>query len=179
MSNVALIGAKLQFLAQLDPRRWEAGHPQVPFPISDAHVDLLVADTVKLVAGQLTDKGLAERTLELSREMGKAAMAALVNAWDPGDELCPPWRRPIPWPGPWPWSEVSEPDPEPWEPIAAATQVQLAFVLTNLAAITTSERFNASLKSLSVGLARNAGTRLVDDFERCGNQPRKPFPPRR
>ncbi len=59
MANLSHIRSKAQLIGTLNPKAWDALKPHTPFVFSNAHVELMVADAVKLVAGAITDKGLA------------------------------------------------------------------------------------------------------------------------
>ena len=185
--NVSTIHSKAVFIATLNPKAWEVvgGGPGGRFTFSDAHVELLVADVVKSVGGALSDRRLGKKALELSRKMATQATQSLLSSWEPGDELCPPWRWP--WPGPWPLKDLlndPEPDPwkqlgpvpDPWMAIGSAEQIGLAYVLTQLSGLTASREFNQALKALATEVATDAAKTIADDFERCGTVPRKPFP---
>lgn len=176
MANLTNIRSKAEFIATLNPKAWDAVQPHTPFVFSNAHVELMVADAVKSVAGAITNKGLAKEIMELSRTMANKAGASLAASWEPGDDICPPW--PWPWPGPT-WREAYSPSPEPWKVVAAAEQLELAHTLTKLAGLTTSKEYNGALRGAAVQLAGIASSTLLAEFERCGTVPRKPFPPRR
>jgi hypothetical protein len=170
-ASLAHIRSKADFIAALIKESEDALHPHV---FSNAHVELFVSDVVKHTGAAVADKALSAQVLDLSHKMAAQASASLLSAFDPGDELCPPWR----WPGPRPLSEIAGPYPDPWQPISSAGQVELAYILTNLAGLTSSKEFNNTLKSLATSIARGAASQLADDFEKCGTKPRKPFPPR-
>jgi len=173
VANLSRIRSKADFIGTLNPKAWDAVNPQTPFVFSNAHVELLVADAVKSVAAAITDKSLAREVMALSKTMAKQAGAALTSSWEPGDDLCPPW--PWPWPGPYPWFDLVDPDPHPWQPIRAAEQLDLAYLLTNLAGLTAIKEHNATLKSLGTKLARVAIATMADEFESCATAPRQPF----
>lgn len=177
MANLSHIRSKAQLIGTLNPKAWDAVKPHVPFVFSNAFVELMVADAVKSVAGAIANKAMAKEVLETSRTMAQTASAAMSAAWEPGDEICPPW--PWPWPRPWPWVEKADPEPVPWKEIAAAEQLELAYILTQLSGLTTSKEFNKTLKGLGTKLAGVAVGTMLDEFEKCGTVPRKPFPPRR
>ena len=40
------------------------------------------------------------KAMALSKTMAKQGAASMVSSWEPGDDICPPWR----WPHPRPWS---------------------------------------------------------------------------
>lgn len=186
--NLSTIHSKAVFIATLNPKAWEVvGGGPAGFRFSDAHIELLVADVVRTIGGALPERKLGRKALDLSRRMAMQATQAMVLSWEPGDELCPPWRWP--WPAPWPLRDLlNDPDPlsyvdvpqqalsAPWKAIASADQIGLANVLTQLAGLTMSKEFNQALKGLATEVARDAATTLVQDFERCGTVPRKPFP---
>lgn len=177
MATLTHIRSKAEFIGTLNPKAWDAVKPHVPFVFSNALVELMVADIVKSVAAAISDKSIARETMELSKTMAKQASSSMLTAWEPGDEICPPW--PWPWPRPRHWFDFFEPSPEPWVPIAAAEQIELAHILTNVAGLTTSKEFNGALKSTGTRLAGAAMSTMLDEFEKCGTVPRKPFPPKR
>lgn len=176
MANLSHIRSKAEFIGTLNPKAWDAVKPHTPFVFSNAHVELLVADAVRSVAGAIANKAMAKEVMELSRGMAQQAGASLAAAWEPGDEICPPW--PWPWPGPWPWAELVEPEPVPWKVIVAAEQLELAYTLTKLAGLTTSKEINVALKAAGTKLAGVAMGTMREEFEKCGTVPRKPFPKR-
>jgi len=176
MANVSKIRSKIDLIGSLNPKAWDALIPHTPFVFSNAHVELMVADVVKLVGASLADKQLATKTLSLSKKMAEVASSSLVSAWEPGDELCPPWPWPWPWPGP--LTDPFGPHPEPWKVVVSAEQIELAHELTKLSGLTTSKDFNVALKGLATEIARSAVSRVAEEFERCGTVPRGPFPPR-
>jgi hypothetical protein len=174
MINLATIRSKADFIGSLNPAAQDAVHPHIPFVFSNAHVELLVADVLKHVAVVLSDKALSRKALEVSKDMATRASTSLVSEWDPGDELCPPYRWPIPHQS----GPIDGPRPEPWMPVASAEQIELAQVLNHLSGLTMSKEFNAALKSLATAVARGAAGKVADDFEHCGTVPRRPFPPK-
>jgi len=133
----------------------------------------MVADAVKNASTLVADKKIGKRLLALSKQMAEQSGNAVVASWEPGDEICPPW--PWPWPGPR-WTDFADPEPVPWKAIGAADQIDIAYTLTKLSGLTTSKEFNVSLKSMATQIARAAASTLIDEFERCGTVPRKPFP---
>jgi hypothetical protein len=165
------IRSKADLIAHLNPKAWDVNPPQY-FPFSNAHVELMVADTVKTAASGISNKSLAKRAAELSKRMAGSATASMVASWEPGDDICPPW--PWPWPGPRPhWSEG--PSPQPWKEIGAAVQVEIAHTLVKLATLTTSKEYNQELRELGGALAADAAASLAGDFSRTTNAPRKAF----
>lgn len=179
MSRFAKIRSKADLIGRLNPKAWDALIPKQGFPFKDATIELFVADALKEASGFIADKKLAKETFELSRKMAESASASLVASWEPGDDLCPPWRWPWPgpWPGPW-WTDVVGPQPEPWKVVGLAEQIEIAHLLTQFSGLTISKDFNLALKGIATNIARGAVAKLVDDFERCGTVPRPPIPPR-
>lgn len=175
--NLSHIHSKADLLIALNPRSADAVIPHWPV-LSNATMDLFVADVVKDISAKLADKALGAHAMSLSKTMAKQAAASMLSSWEPGDDICPPWRWPHP--RPWPWLQIidAEPSPEPWAPVGAGDQIELANLLTHLAGMTTSAEFNQQLKGLATNVARSVASTLVDDFEKCGTVPRKPFPPR-
>ena len=171
MRNLSLIRSKEDFIISLLPQAADAVKPHGPRFITNAYIDLLIADVVKEISALIHDRALAKRALELSKKMAEKASSAMLAGWEPGDDICPPW----PWPGPGPISQQS-PVPDPWKPVVAAEQVELAHILTQLAGLTTHAEINQALKTTATQLARGVAGALADEFERCGTVPRKPLP---
>jgi len=170
--NLNLIRSKADFIAALIPQAEDAVHPHI---FTNAHVELLVADVTKHVAVALADKALSRKGLDLSKDMATRATVAMVSAWDPDDDICPPWPFPIPhW-----WNTVEGPQPDPWQTVVSAQQIELAQLLNHLSALTAIRESNVALKSLATAVAQSAAGELADDFEQCGTLPRKPFPPKK
>ena len=172
MANLGQIRSKADFIGKLNPKALDALKPHTPLVFSNAYVELLVADVVRSVAGAIANKAMAKEVMELSRGMAQQAATSLTASWEPGDELCPPW----PWPWPGPWVPVAEPEPVPWKVISAAEQLELAYTLTKLAGLTVSKEINGALKGAGVKLAGLAMGTMMEEFEKCGTVPRKPFP---
>ena len=170
----AKIRSKLDLIATLNPAAWDVNPPQF-FPFSNAHVELMVADTLKGAAPAIANKALARRAGELSKKMAGVATGAITASWEPGDDICPPW--PWPWPGPWPgpWQQTVGPQPEPWKEVGAAVQIDIAHSLVKLSSLTTNKEFNKELKSLAGEIAADAAASLADEFGRNGSAPRKAF----
>ncbi len=170
------IRSKADLIATLRPEAWDVNPPQF-FPFSNAHVELLVADTLKSAAPAIANKALSKRANALSKKMASVATGAMVEGWDPGDDICPPWPWPWPWPGPWPgpWTGRTGPSPEPWKEVSSAVQIDVAHTLVKLSALTTSKEFNKELKSLAAEIAADAAGALAEDFAKNASVPRKAF----
>jgi hypothetical protein len=171
MASLAHVRSKADLIGTLNPKAWDAVNPHGPFPFRDGFVELLVADAVKATSTLVAAPAVAKKVLALSQQMAQKGTGSLVAGWEPGDDICPPW----PWPpilrGP-----IPPPPPEPWKSLASATQVEVAHMLSQLSALTSSKEFNHSLQTLAVEVARGGVENLMEDFERCGTVPRKPIP---
>jgi hypothetical protein len=174
MSIHSKIRSKADLIATLNPAAWDVNPPQF-FPFSNAHIELLVADTLKSAVPGIANKTLARRAAELSKKMADGATTAMMASWEPGDDICPPWPWPRPWPGPWPWSDVAGPHPDPWKEVASAVQIDIAHTLIKLSALTTSKEFNKELKSLAGEIASQAAGSLAEEFARNASAVRKSF----
>ena len=176
---VALL-SKIQLVGAINPAAWDALIPHSHFVFTDAHVNLLAADLVRQISTQLTDRGLRDRAFSVSQQMARSAATGLAASWEPGDELCPPWRWPFPHPHHLDLLALLEenlgPQPQPWKTLAAAEQVQLAYQLTQVAALTSEASFSQELLHLATNVATAASRTMLDEFERCGTKPRPKFP---
>ena len=185
MANLKLIRSKAEFIATLNAKAWEVvgggpagpGGPAKLHVFSDAHVDLLVADVVRSISAKLSDKKMAKQTLDLSQKMAEKATRSMVASWEPGDELCPPWHWPFPWPADGLWHPIGGGDDgEPKPIINSVAQIELASVLTQLSAMTMQQEFTKALVGMASTISRGVASQLSDDIDRCGTVPRKPFP---
>jgi len=93
--NLSTIHSKADFIGTLNPKAWDAVHPNIPLVFSNGFVELLIADLVKSIAPALADEKLTKMAFDLSKRMAAQATKMTAESWEPGDELCPPW--------PWPW----------------------------------------------------------------------------
>lgn len=107
--------SKMTVLASIleqHPYLWEKFHPHVP-NISQAYLELLVADITRSLAKEVSDKVVSKQLMTAGAKIIDAAAASLRTAWEDGDGICPdpkpwpfpynwPWPFPGPWPGPWP-----------------------------------------------------------------------------
>ncbi|RSK37225.1 hypothetical protein [Hymenobacter metallilatus] len=179
-AKAVALHSKIQLVGAINPAAWDALIPHSHFVFTDAHVNLLAADLVRQISSQLTDPSLREQTFGVSQQMARSAASGLAASWEPGDELCPPWRWPFPHPHGLEWLEqleqVLKPQPQPWKSIGAAEQVQLAYQLTQVAALTSEASFSLELLHLASRVAAVASRTMLDEFERCGTRPRPKFP---
>ncbi len=162
------LSAKVAFL-KIPPEAWDAIIPHSQ-KISQAVVEYWTGGVVRDVANRLTDQAARERLTGLAREMIVSGTKGLIQGWEDGDDICPPWPPfpPIPWPG---GSGPGNPDPVPWK-TGVTEQVVLADMLLSLAGITTHAGFSKQLKEMSVSLVKGASRHLVEDFEKTHVQPR-------
>jgi len=54
--------------------------------------------------------------------------------------------------------------------------IQLAYILTNAAALTSEENFSKPLIKIATEMARTSAQTIAYDFESCGNVPRIKYP---
>ena len=175
-----MLSSMIDFIGQRLPQATDATHPHGPLPLrySSAHIDLLAADLVRKISRLLPDKSLEQQVFSVSQQLARAASANLPAAWDFDDDWCPTWPFPHP-PFPFDLSELTDlnkPEPQPWQSIAAAEQVQLAYLLTQVAGLTSEAALSKSLVRLGASIAAGAARTLADEFERCGTRPRPKFP---
>jgi hypothetical protein len=108
-----MISSRLSFLAKhnlLPAEAWDFVHPHGPV-FSVATKEYAMAGIVRDIANNLPDESMQKRVLSIGRSMVEFASKGLINGWEEGDDICPPWPPfPWPWPGPWP----VDPDPVPW-----------------------------------------------------------------
>ncbi len=178
MTTVLQLQSKLQYLGTLNPAAWDSIHPHSHFVFSEGYVNLLAADLVRQISAEFPDETLRTRGFGISQQMARAASADLGSNWEPGDEICPPLRWPMPLPHGVDWFRPSgrEPQPAPWKPVPSAVTVQLAYQLTQVAALTSDAEASQALLGLATGAAVVASRSLEDDFARCGTKPRAKFP---
>ncbi len=170
--NISTIHSKAVFIATLVAKAWEAvgGGPGGKIGITNAHLDLLVADVVKHIGASLIDRKIGKQVYTLSQEMAANAAQAMNASWE-WDDLCPPW----PWPPHVP-DLFREPEPTPWTRVPSAEQVELGHLLIILSGLTTSKKFNVALKSLAAEIVTKAIITIEKDFSGSDIPPRKLLP---
>lgn len=98
MSNIS---ARMEFLARMGiipAEAWDFIIPHGP-KISKVAKEYLFAQIVRDIAKQVPSAKAASQLMDAGREMTKFAADGLVNGWEEGDDLCPPWfggRFPFP-----------------------------------------------------------------------------------
>ena len=162
------LAAKVAFL-KIPPEAWDAIIPH-SHKISQALVEYMTGGVVRDIAHQVKDRAAQDRLLSLGREMVGSAARGLIQGWEDGDDICPPWPPfpPLPWPG---GAGPSGPDPLPWN-TGVAEQVVLADMLMSLAGVTANTSFSKQLKEMSFAVVKNASRHLVEDFEKASVHPR-------
>lgn len=103
--------SRIRFLMQIiniPPEAWDFIFPHGPAFKSIAIREYMMSAIVRDVAAQITDRALAAKAKGAGGEMVKHASANLINGWEDGDDICPPF----PWP--WPWNDGLKPQPDPW-----------------------------------------------------------------
>ena len=141
--------------------------PNYEDPTWGQYREIALAGTIAKFSTLITDKQLAARARELSRQMVETAGQNGAAILDEGD-ICPPYYH-VPHPH---FGDGLEPVPNPWKEIPAAEQVEIAYLFTKFSALTTSQRFNGALKALATSIAAGAAGKLADEFEKCGTPPR-------
>lgn len=160
MSNK--ISSRLEFLLwikALDPNAEDAINPHGP-RYSLAIKEHMMAGIVRDIAKNVTASDIRNKLLSVGKEMVTFASKGLVNGWEEGDDICPPFFRwPRPLPNPW-----REPDPIPWyfnntnngELLDHAThQKQLVASVKLLATLTSQKEFSEQLKSIATLMERH------------------------
>ena len=106
------ISSRIQFLltfVKIPPEAWDFFFPHGP-NFSKAIVEYMMAGVVRDIAQQISNKELPGRANKVGRQIVDFAAGNLVNGWEDGEDICPPWPHfPFPHPHPFP-----EPDPYPW-----------------------------------------------------------------
>lgn len=175
-----LILEKVSFLkGVLDPN-WVDGGPGQPGPVYRAAIaDYMVAELVRSISQNVSNKEIGSRLLAAGRELAAQASAGMTASFDEGDDICPPWywNRPVPH-GPVGPESLLDPDPHPWfqHLTPAMNDVLLANALRQLASLTTNVKASGSIKELGESLMKGVSSRLYDEY--CGTpvKPRIPTP---
>lgn len=152
--------------------------------ISQAAVEYMAAGVVRDISKQIRDEAVKTQVRSIGKDMATAASVGMVQGWQDGDDLCPPWR-PFPFPGPFPWpwvdGSIFGPQPKPWKErlglpvpwiVASIEHLALADLLVSLAEVTANPDISARLKDASVVLAKGAVCNVVADLEGTAIKPR-------
>ncbi len=106
----------MEFLVKfkvLPDNAWDFIFPHGP-KFSKYTFEFILASVVRDIAAEIPDKKIAAGLLGAGKSMVSYAASGLHQAWEDGDDICPPWW-PFPWPFPGPWPGYKyEPVPVPW-----------------------------------------------------------------
>lgn len=177
--SIPLILEKVSFLRGVLNPDWVDGGPGQPGPIlRDAVADYAIAEVARAIGQKLSNRELGGILQAAGRELAQESSRGLVNSYDEGDDICPPWYwgKPIPHPhDPGPLS--LDPTPVPWlqHLTPAMNDVLLASALRQLASLTTNAKASAAMKQIGEAVVKGASSRLYDEY--CGTpvKPRIPL----
>ena len=118
---------------------WDFIFPHGPAIKSHAIKEYMLAALVRDISYEITDKEIAYQLKSVGAAMAKYASAHLINGWEEGDDLCPPWP-PFPYPNhaydpestPWFSSDVAELNPQPLPPHTIISALKVLARLTSL-----------------------------------------------
>ena len=96
----------------LPPEAYDFVFPHGP-RFSSFTKEYAMAGVVRDIAKAVPDKAIQKKLLAAGRSMVEYSSKGLINGWEEGDDICPPFWPPIPWPGPQPGGG-GDPDPIPW-----------------------------------------------------------------
>ena len=161
------LSAKVAFL-KIPPQAWDAKIPH-SHRFSQAAVEYWTAGVVRDIGHLVRDHAVRAQLASLGREMVGAGAKGLIQGFEDGDDICPPWP-PFP-PFPWPGVGPSDPDPVPWK-TGIVEQVVLADMLLSLAGVTTNAGYSSQLRELSLALVKAVSQHIVDDFHKTAVHPR-------
>lgn len=168
-SSISLV-SKVSIL-KIPPQAWDALIPH-GHKVSQKLVEYLAAGVVRDIAQQVKDESVKKKLMGIGKELARSASAGLVQGWEEGDDICPPWPPFPPFPGPWIWLEdILKPQPDPWT-VRSFDQLVLADLTMGVAGVTTDASISAKLKDTAVALARSASKQIVEDFEKTQIKPR-------
>lgn len=105
------ISSRMNFLIKfglLPAEAWDFVIPHGPRFTATTR-EYAMAGVVRDIAKNIPDKSMQKKLLAAGKSMVEFSSKGLINAWEEGDDICPPWGPPLPWPGP-----VPDPEPIPW-----------------------------------------------------------------
>ena len=105
------ISARMSFLVKfgiLPAEAYDFVFPHGP-RFSSFTKEYAMAGVVRDIAKAIPDKALQTKLLAAGRSMVEYSSKGLINGWEEGDDICPPWP-----PHPFPTGGGPEPDPHPW-----------------------------------------------------------------
>jgi hypothetical protein len=163
-SSMALI-SKVAIL-KIPPQAWDAIIPHGP-KVSQRMVEYFAAGVIRDIATLVPDKATKQRLMRTGRDLATTVSSGLVQGWEDGDDICPPWP---PGSGSW-WGETLKPQPLPWK-VKTIEQFVLADLIASVAEVTTNETISAQLKETAFVLVRTASNQVMKDFEQTPIKPR-------
>lgn len=99
-----LVFQKIDILKRFHPEHVDGG-PGQPGPVLSRSLrNYLISTVLRDMAGLVRNAGLAEDIRTLAHRMAERAVSGMLAGWD-NDDICPPWRHPLPGPHPW-WAEA-------------------------------------------------------------------------
>ena len=177
--NTDLILQKVSFLRGILDPNWVDGNPGQPGPIfRTGTADYAVAELLRDISVNLHDRDFATKVHNIGKELVSVSSQSLTASWEDGDDICPPWRRPLGGPGP--RSEdlglSLDPQPSPWlqHLTPAMNDIVLAHALRQLASLTSSEKASNGIRQVGETIVKAASSKLFDEY--CGT-PVKPHVP--
>jgi hypothetical protein len=170
-----LILQKVSFLHGMIDPSWIDGNPGQPGPIfRTAMTDLVVAELLRDISGNLQDRELATKVHNIGKELVSGSSHGLAAGWEDGDDICPPWFKG----GPRPHGEelVLGPRPEQWleHVTPAMNDIVLAHALRELASLTSSEKASNGIKQAGETIVKGASSKLFDEY--CGTPVKRHVP---
>lgn len=109
------LSAQIRFLMSIhaiDPKAWDAIIPHGP-KYSIAIREYMIAGIVRDIAKKVPNHDIQSKLLSLGKELVSYSSRGLINGWEEGDDLCPPFFR-WPFPIPDPFPNLAKPQPDPW-----------------------------------------------------------------
>jgi hypothetical protein len=140
--NIPLIMAKVSFL-KFHPE-WVDGGPGQPGPVfRTALTEYVVAGLTREISRKVTSREVGSKLHQTAKELAAEAGRMLPAGFEDGDDICPPWPKPLPPPhgggdpDPIPWL-VAGPSPDPWleNSTPAMKDIALAVAIRDLASVT-------------------------------------------
>ena len=167
-SSVSL-ASKVAIL-KIPPEAWDAIIPH-SHKVSQYLVEYMAAGVVRDISAIVKNKEIKSKLFSIGQEMARVGSQGLIQGWEDGDDICPPWP---PFPFPWPWwdTKVNGPEPDPWN-IKSIEQLVLADLLVSLAEITTHVESSDQLRETAYSIVKVASENLLDDFEKNKVRARK------
>ena len=149
------LAAKIGIL-KMRPEVWDAviphGHRAV------AVREQMAASVIQEIGGKLSDRKLKGKLLDAGKAMLASAAQGLINGWDDGDPICPPW----PWPGP--GLGPFGPQPEPWKS-SVIEQLTLADHIATVAGLTGNREIAGQFMDVAREIVAGAIKGLPAEFE--------------